>query len=164
MFTIVHINRLKKAYVQESEVLTPVHSSKVQQRRKKSKSDNTREDSNQEILPEVRTRASVDENSNDSDDIELLTAEHTNPVMQGQDSPQRKPSLSHSRRKSSDNDNSKEIAYQLRSRTVYEPEQEAPCIVNPNAISDSASVVNTTPHSEIDMSKITHSYNLRKRM
>jgi hypothetical protein len=87
-----------------------------------------------------------------------------NQVRQGQNSPQRKPSSSRSRRKSSDDNNSKEIAYQLRSRTVYEPEQEEPCVVNPDAISNPASVVNTTPHSEIDTPKLTHSYNLRKRM
>jgi hypothetical protein len=164
----VHINRLKRAHVQEPEISTSTPKIRVSQKRKKSKSDRKEEDSNQEIPPVVRTRASVDDgDSEDSDDMESLTADHMSPVIQGQDSPQRKPGSLHSRRKSSNDNSSKEIAYQLRTRTVYGPEQEAPCITGQDITSEAATVVHTTPHSRTDdqiMLETAHPYNLRKRV
>jgi hypothetical protein len=73
MSTVVHINRLKPETSTSTNVSTPALSSKVQQKRKKSKSDSTKEYSSQQIPPRARITASVDENSDDSDDIESLT-------------------------------------------------------------------------------------------
>jgi hypothetical protein len=104
MSTVVHINRLKRAHVQKPETSTftnvpiPAHSSRVQQKRKKSKSDRTKEDSSQEIPPGARVRASVDENNDNSEDVESLISDHMSSVRLGQDDPEWKSSSLHLQR------------------------------------------------------------------
>jgi hypothetical protein len=178
MFTVVHINRLKRAHTQVPETSTPTavstNSSRAPQKQKKCKNNEKEGDYSQEIPLGTGVRIPVDdENSDDSEDIESQIANNVNSGRQGQNDPEWEPSSSCLRRKSHSDNGPREVAYQLRSRPVYGPGQEVPYAVNhgtPPQSRDSpetATVVHTTSQSEHDnqpvLQKIPH-YNLRKRI
>jgi hypothetical protein len=121
----------------------------------------------QEAPPGMGLRASMNNESNDNrEEVESVTSEPTNLVRLGQEDLGRKSNPMNSPRKLGNENSPKGISYQLRSRTVYNPEQEMHQIVNEELIPESEHVANATPHSEVgeQTSNKTHSYNLRKRV
>jgi hypothetical protein len=91
VFTVVHINRLKRAQTPVPETTTPTtvstDSSRVQQKQKCKR--NEEEDCSQEIPLRAGARIPVDdENSDDSEDIESQIANNVNSGRQSQDDPE----------------------------------------------------------------------------
>jgi transposase InsO family protein len=160
IFTVVHINRLKRAYGQKPDDSLLTTSSAVAK-----DSRMAREGGNQSRTPEdedgtrgtnleVRTNLQIDSSSDDS-------AGATDVSSQGD--PEGQPESTHSQRKLRNDSSLKDITYQLRSRTIDKRDNE-PLSRKP---SEDTSADQPTQQLDFDdhlLSQPTHSYNLRKRV
>jgi hypothetical protein len=164
MFTVVHIDRLKRAHGQKLDNPLPTTSSAFAKdsRMTRNRGNQSRtpedEDRTKGTNLEVRTNLQRDSHDDSAGATDILS-----PARQSQSDPDWQPESMYSQRKLRNDSNSKEITYQLRSRTIDEQDNE-PLSRKP---SESTSADQPIQQSEFDnhsLSQPTHPYNLRKRV